>query len=80
MREAYAVVTGEGRLDTSTFFGKAAGEVAVRARQAGVPSHAIAGRNELDLFQMRILNLDTIDEAGTPAEIEAAARRLGTIL
>jgi hypothetical protein len=29
---------------------------------------------------MRILNLDTIDEAGTPAEIEAAARRLGGIL
>jgi glycerate kinase len=80
MRAARAVVTGEGQLDSSTFFGKAAGEVAVRARQAGVPSHAIAGRNELDLFQMRILNLDTIDEAGTPAEIEAAARRLGGIL
>jgi glycerate kinase len=80
MRAARAVVTGEGQLDTSTFFGKAAGEVAVRARQAGVPSHAIAGRNELDLFQMRILNLDTIDEAGTPAEIEAAARRLGGTL
>jgi glycerate kinase len=80
MRAARAVVTGEGQLDTSTLLGKAAGEVAVRARQAGVPSHAIAGRNDLDLFQMRILNLDTIDEAGTPAEIEAAARRLGELL
>jgi glycerate kinase len=77
MRAARAVVTGEGRSDPSTLEGKAAGEVAVRCRQAGVPCHAIVGSNALDPFQQRILDLETVDEAGTPAALERAAERLG---
>lgn len=76
MRAARAVITGEGRIDRTTLEGKAAGEVAVRARQAGVPAHAIVGSNALDRFDQRILDLQTIREAGTPAEIEAAAEAL----
>ena len=35
-----AVIVGEGRLDEQTLQGKALGEVATRARQAGVPCYA----------------------------------------
>jgi glycerate kinase len=77
MRAARAVVTGEGRIDPQTLEGKAAGEVAVRCRQAGVPCHAIVGSNALGPFEQRILDLQTVDEAGTPAALERAAERLG---
>jgi glycerate kinase len=80
MRHARAVVAGEGRLDEQTLEGKAAGEVATRARQAGVPCHAIVGQDSLDLFSKRILDLQTVDEAATPAELEAAGERLGRML
>jgi glycerate kinase len=77
MRAAHAVVVGEGRLDQTTLQGKIAGEIAVRARQAGVPSHAIVGQNALDPFGVRILDLQVIAEAGTIAEIQDAAHDLG---
>ena len=80
MRAARAVVTGEGRIDQQTLEGKAAGEVAVRCRQAGVPCHAIVGANALSPFDQRILDLQTVDEAGTPEAITDAARRLGESL
>jgi len=77
MLAARAVVTGEGRLDEQTLAGKAAGEVAVRCRQHGVPCHAIVGRRAIDAFQQRQLDLSSIDEAGRPPELRAAGRRLG---
>jgi glycerate 2-kinase len=76
MRASRAVVLGEGKMDASTLRGKAAAEIAVRARQAGVPAHAIAGRNELGSFDVRILSLEVILEAGTPDELEAAGVQL----
>jgi glycerate 2-kinase len=79
-RGSRAVVTGEGRLDGSTLEGKAVGEVSIRCRQAGVPAHAIVGRNALGAFDRRILGLETIQEAGTPPAVEAAAKRLGEAL
>ncbi|MGO9823284.1 MAG: glycerate kinase [Solirubrobacteraceae bacterium] len=80
MRAARAVVTGEGRLDQQSLAGKAVSEVATRARQAGVPCHAIVGANGLDTFGARILDLDTIYEAGTVAQLNAAGRRLAGVL
>jgi glycerate kinase len=80
MRSARAVVTGEGRLDEQSVAGKAVSEVATRARQAGVPCHAIVGANALDTFGARILDLDTIYEAGTVAQLKAAGRRLAGVL
>jgi glycerate kinase len=77
---ARAVVTGEGRLDSQTLAGKAAGEVAVRCRQRGVPCHAIVGQRAIDAFEQRLLDLASVDEAGTPAELEAAGRALGARL
>ena len=80
MRAARAIVTGEGRIDATTLEGKAAGEAAVRARQAGVPAHAIVGTSALGAFDQRILDLQTIRAASTVAEIEAAAEALAANL
>jgi glycerate 2-kinase len=76
MRASAFVVTGEGRLDDQTLRGKIVGEVATRCRQAGVTCHAIVGGNRLDPFGERILDLASVTEASTLAEIEAVARGL----
>jgi glycerate kinase len=47
------VVTGEGSLDVQTLHGKAPVGVAARARAAGVPVVAVAGRCSLDPGQLR---------------------------
>jgi glycerate kinase len=77
MRGARFVVTGEGRLDEQTMAGKAVAEVATRCRQAGVACHAVVGQDALDPFQVRMLDLASVTEAGTAEELEAAGRRLG---
>jgi glycerate 2-kinase len=76
LRAAAFVVTGEGRLDRQTFQGKAVFEVATRARQSGVACHAVAGSSTLEPFEERILDLQTVTEATTLAELAAAGRRI----
>lgn len=80
MRAARALVVGEGRLDATTLQGKIAGELATDARQSGVPCHAIVGEAALGLFERRIIDLQTVQEAGTIAALEAAGERLGSEL
>ncbi len=80
LRGAQAMITGEGRIDATTLAGKAVAEAAVRARQAGVPAHAIAGSSDLDILGQRALDLQTIRTATTPAELEAAAEALAPLL
>jgi glycerate kinase len=80
MRAARAVVVGEARLDAGTLKGRVAGEIAVRARQAGVPCHAVTVRDALLRFDARILDLQAIVEATTIAEIEAAGEGLAGVL
>jgi glycerate 2-kinase len=80
MRAARAVVTGEGKLDPQSLAGKVVSEVSTRARQAGVPCHAIVGTRELDSFGVRVLDLQAVFEASTPRQISAAARRLAEVL
>ena len=77
MRGARAVVTGEGRLDEQTLEGKLVGEIGTRARQAGVPLHAIVGTDALDPFGKRIIDLQRTLVATTIAELEAAGEALG---
>jgi glycerate 2-kinase len=77
MRAARAVVTGEGTLDEQTLQGKLVGEIGTRARQAGVPLHAIVGTDALDPFGKRMIDLMRVLVARTPAEIEAAGEALG---
>jgi glycerate 2-kinase len=76
MRSSAFVVTGEGGLDEQTLQGKIVGEVATRCRQAGVTCHAIVGRNNLNPFGQRIIDLASVTEAPTLADIEAAGRAL----
>jgi glycerate kinase len=76
LRLARALIAGEGKLDHQSLAGKAVSEVATRARQAGVPCFAVVGRNELDSFGTRILDLQAVLEAGTLPELETAGREL----
>jgi glycerate 2-kinase len=79
-RAAFAVVLGEGRLDETTLHGKAVFEAATRARQMGVPAHAIAGQDGLDPFGKRIMDLQHVLTATDTAELEAAGERLARLL
>lgn len=80
MAAARGVITGEGSLDRQTLLGKAVGEVATRARQAGVPCHAIVGHRGMTEFEARILDFETIAEAGDTRAIALAAERLAAVL
>ncbi|TMK97340.1 MAG: glycerate kinase [Actinobacteria bacterium] len=80
MRAAAAVIVGEGRLDETSLVGKALGEAATRARQAGVPCFAIVGTNDLDPFGARMLDLQRVVEAPTLEAIERAAASLSDLL
>lgn len=80
MRAARAVVVGEARLDRATLEGRVAGEIATRARQAGVPCHAVVGEDAIDRFDARILDLQGIVAAATLDAIEAAGEALAAYL
>jgi glycerate kinase len=80
MKASRAVVTGEGKLDDQTLQGKLVGEIGTRARQAGVPLHAIVGADAMDGFAKRIIDLQMVQEATNLEEMEAAGERLGEAL
>ena len=80
MRAARAVVVGERRLERATLRGRVTGEIATRARQSGVPCHAVGGSDAIDRFDARILDLQAIVEASTVAELEAAGEALAAYL
>ena len=73
MRASRAVVTGEGELDEQTLQGKLVGEIGTRARQAGVPLHAIVGSDRLDAFGKRMIDLMRVDRGDRPGR--AGGRR-----
>jgi glycerate 2-kinase len=77
MRASRAVVTGEGKLDEQTLQGKLVGEIGTRARQAGVPLHAVVGIDRLDAFGKRMIDLMRVIEATSLEEMEAAGEALG---
>jgi glycerate kinase len=77
MRASRAVVTGEGKLDDQTLEGKLVGEIGTRARQAGVPLHAIVGTDALDPFGKRIIDLQRTLVATTLEALEEAGEALG---
>jgi glycerate kinase len=77
MRAARAVITGEGKLDEQTLHGKLVGEIGTRTRQAGVPLHAIVGRDALDPFGKRMIDLMRVIEATDLDAMEQAGETLG---
>jgi glycerate kinase len=80
MLASAAVIVGEGRLDVTSLEGKIAAEIATRARQRGVPAHAIVGSCALDRFEARILDLQEIIEAGDEAALEQAGATLAGVI
>ena len=81
LRAARALIVGEARLDRDTLLqSRVTGEIATRARQSGVPCHAIVGMDAIDRFDARILDLQAILEASTVAALEAAGVALGAYL
>jgi glycerate kinase len=76
MRSARAVVVGVGRLKRETLAGSDVFEIATRARQAGVPTYAVTGANELDAFDARMLDLQVILEASGMRGLSGAGRKL----
>jgi glycerate kinase len=80
MLASHAVVTGEGRLDEQSLAGKVVSEVSTRARQNGVPCHAVVGENDLDAFGLRILDLQAVLEAGSSRALSAAGRKLAELI
>lgn len=73
LRQATAVVTGEGQLDPTSWRGKALGAVARRAARAAVGCHAIVGRDALPKGARERELLASVREAETLAAIAAAA-------
>ena len=80
IRAARAVITGMGCLDRQGLMGTFLSAVATSARQSGVPCHAVVGSNRLDLFELRILDLQLVLEATTLPEIEAAGAEIGAAI
>ena len=73
---AGAVVTGEGRLDATTAEGKVVGEVARGAQGAGRPVHAVVGEDALTPAEHAALGIESVREARTLTEAEAAVAEL----
>lgn len=80
MRAARAVVIVEAQLDERTLAGSVAFEVATRARQGGVPAYAVTGKDDVDSFDARILDLQTIIEARTHRSLVDAGSRLAGVV
>ncbi len=86
------VVTGEGRIDAQTAFGKTALGVARRSRDAGVPCVAVGGSVEPDgaeaLATLGVATLAVVDRPQTvetamaagPVPLERAGERLARLL
>src|SRR4051794_32494683 len=74
---ALGVVAGEGRIDEQSVMGKIVGEIGDRALAAGVPLHAIVGRDSVPEEAAERIALRSVREATTLSEIQAAAEALG---
>ena len=80
MRAARAVVVADAILDAGLLAGRVSGEIAVRARQAGIPCHAVGIGCALEPFDVRILDLQAVLMGGSVAELEAAGEELARYL
>jgi glycerate kinase len=58
VKDADLVITGEGRLDHQTLYGKTPLGVAKRAKRYGVPVVAMAGALIADVAQLKSLGID----------------------
>ncbi len=80
MRAARALVLAVASLQEQTLAGSLAFEAATRARQGGVPAYAVTARNALNTFDVRILDLQAVIEAGSARGLKDAGRRLAQVI
>jgi glycerate 2-kinase len=73
LREADAVISGEGRIDSQSLEGKIVGQIARACADAGRDLHILVGRDEIDRSAIEGLPIRSIQEAGTQAALEHAA-------
>jgi glycerate kinase len=72
---ASLVITGEGRIDGQSIYGKLTHAVTVAARHRGVPVVAIAGMTGEGVQAMRDAGIESIETIAASAEDSAAAMR-----
>src|SRR3954452_10203617 len=80
LRGAAGVIAGEGRIDEQSVMGKIVGEIGDRALAAGVPLHAIVGRDSVPEEAAARIALRSVREATTLEEIQATAEAVGRAL
>jgi glycerate kinase len=80
VRAARAVILGRWRLQERALAASAFFEIATRARQAGVPAYAVAGRNRIDSFDARMLDLQLVIEASSERALVAAGRAVAAVI
>jgi glycerate kinase len=73
--DADAVVIGEGRLDAQSLSGKVGGVILARARERGVPVHAVAGAADIDRRDPAWRGLVSVQRAGSVEELAELGRR-----
>lgn len=80
MHVARAVIIAAECLHEDTLAGSVTFELATRARQGGVPAYAVAGKNALEAFDARVLDLQVILEARSVHGLQAAGKKLAALL
>ena len=80
MRAARAVVLAVPALREETLAGSSAFEIATLARQSGVPCYGIAATVELNAFDLRVLDLQTVLRARGRAGLREAGARLAELI
>ncbi|HEX7609822.1 MAG TPA: glycerate kinase [Solirubrobacteraceae bacterium] len=78
--EADAVIIGEGRLDAQSLAGKVGGVILARARERGVPVHAVAGAADIERSDPAWAGLASLQRAGSLAELLELGRRWPWVL
>ena len=76
MRDASLVLTGEGRIDATSFAGKVVGHVLDEARGLGVPAGVVAGDVERATLPKNVECVTLIDLGGS---LEAALGHAGRL-
>ena len=74
IEDADLIITGEGKLDSQSFMGKAVGGVI--ARSDGCPCVVLCGVNELDELPEGVVAVSASDGVGVDHSIENAAECL----
>jgi glycerate kinase len=74
LRRADLVITGEGRIDSSSLMGKTTGELAGRCKTAGVPCIALAGEiQDRKALTKKFAGLAALTDLTTPSQARKAA-------